>query len=295
MSRSVIPQGAGPASADGLSDVIREYMAVTDRLSATHEALQREVTRLRRELESKDRELERRQRLAALGELAAGVAHEVRNPLGAIQLYSSLLKSECSDAARELIEKIEAGIRAIDAVVRDTLALTPGTHRLAARAIEPVVENAIEACAQSLLARAMTVRLGRAGGRAVAVIDEQAIQRVLINLITNAAEASKPGTSLTVTTAELEDEWISVSVRDEGTGIPPELLDKLFDPFFTTKASGTGLGLAIAHRLVEAHGGSLRARNCPEGGAEFIVLLPSAAGFARKVPIVGAVEEAAAA
>jgi signal transduction histidine kinase len=272
-------------------------MAVTDRLSATHEALQREVARLRCELETKDRELERRQRLAALGELAAGVAHEVRNPLGAIQLYSSLLRSECgrSAAARGLIEKIEAGIRAIDAVVRDTLALTPRTHRLAPCPIDSLVENAIDACAQVLQGRGVSLRLERADGPALVVVDEQAIQRVLINLITNAAEASHTGTMVTVEIANRPDLCVSISVRDQGSGIPPELLDRLFDPFFTTKATGTGLGLAIAHRLVEAHGGSLRVRNRPEGGAEFTVVLPSAAGFAQKVPIEAAVEEAAAA
>ena len=91
------------------------------------------------------------------------------------------------------------------------------------------------------------------------------------------------------------DGWVELAVRDEGSGIPPEVLEKLFDPFFTTKAAGTGLGLAIAHRLVEAHGGRLRARNRAEGGAEFTVVLPGAAGFARNVPIEAAVAAAAAA
>src|SRR5215470_4240502 len=84
-----------PQTAEELGGVLRDYLEIAGRLQQTHESLQREVVRLRQELASKDRELERRQRLAALGEMAAGVAHEVRNPLGAIQLYSDLLRKEC--------------------------------------------------------------------------------------------------------------------------------------------------------------------------------------------------------
>ncbi|MEE8615635.1 MAG: histidine kinase dimerization/phospho-acceptor domain-containing protein, partial [Roseateles sp.] len=93
-SQAMQPGQATPAD-DELGAVLRDYLNVAERLQRTHEALQGEVVRLRRELASKDQELERRRRLAALGELAAGVAHEVRNPLGAIQLYSGLLRNEC--------------------------------------------------------------------------------------------------------------------------------------------------------------------------------------------------------
>jgi signal transduction histidine kinase len=283
--------------ADGLGDVIREYMAVTERLAATHEVLQREVSRLRAELESKDRELERRQRLAALGELAAGVAHEVRNPLGAIQLYSGLLKAECgrSQAANSLLEKIESGIRAIDAVVQDTLALTPRAHQLAPQPVRSFVEAAVEACGRVLDARGVSLRIENGPSNAVVVVDEQAIQRVLINLITNAAEASSSGTTITVVVESEQDGSVSISVRDQGCGIPSDQLERIFDPFFTTKGTGTGLGLAIAHRLIEAHGGRLRARNRAEGGADFSIVLPGSGGFAQNVPIETAVANAAAA
>lgn len=288
---------AATVPADGLGEVIREYMAVTERLAATHEVLQREVSRLRGELESKDRELERRQRLAALGELAAGVAHEVRNPLGAIQLYSGLLKAECgrSQAANSLIEKIESGIRAIDAVVQDTLALTPRSHQLAPRPVRSFIETAVEACARVLDKRGVSLRVESGPLNAIVIVDEQAIQRVLINLITNAAEASASGTTVSVHVECEEDGSVSVSVRDRGCGIPSDQLERIFDPFFTTKVSGTGLGLAIAHRLVEAHGGRLRARNRAEGGADFSIVLPGGAGFAQNVPIETAVASATAA
>lgn len=264
-----------PSNIEGLGDVFREYLAVTERLSATHVTLQHEIARLRSELEAKDRELERRKRLATLGELAAGVAHEVRNPLGAIQLYSGLLRKQCgsSNAAATLIDKIEAGIQAIDGVVQDTLALSPRGHRLACQSVGPMVAAAVEACHADLTKRHIELRAGGLDQKLAVYADASALQRVLINLISNAADASRSGGAVELAIEECAS-GVVIRVLDQGCGIPEDVLDKLFDPFFSTKATGTGLGLAIAHRTVEAHGGHLTARNRPEGGAEFCVWLP---------------------
>jgi signal transduction histidine kinase len=264
-------------SAEALAQVMRDYLGVTQRLQDTHESLQREVTRLRTELESKDRELERRRRLASLGELAAGVAHEVRNPLGAIQLYSELLKRECGRLAPALalIEKIEDGVRAIDGVVQDTLALAPRGCKLRRCDVRRLAGEIEEHCRVALETRGIRLET-LAGPRELHVqADEDALRRVLINLVTNAAEASPPGARVQLT-AERAGAHVEITVLDSGPGLAPELLDKIFDPFFTTKPRGTGLGLTIAHRLVEAHGGELRADNRPEGGARFAVRLPLA-------------------
>lgn len=274
---------SGPAPVD-LGDVFREYMEVTARLQRTHENLQREVERLREELARKDRELERRQRLAALGELAAGVAHEVRNPLGAIQLYSGLLRRTCAELspALQLIEKIDAGIGAIDAVVRDTLALAPRPTRLERQALEPIVRAALEFCQPVFQRREVQVGVSLPEGAEVAA-DAQLLQRVLINLLSNAAEAAPAGSLVELCAERRDDDGLTLRVADCGGGLPPELLDQVFNPFFTTKATGTGLGLTIAHRLTEAHGGRLGARNRAQGGAEFSVELPAvtSAGAAR--------------
>jgi len=278
-SQAMQPGQATPAD-DELGAVLRDYLNVAERLQRTHEALQGEVVRLRRELASKDQELERRRRLAALGELAAGVAHEVRNPLGAIQLYSGLLRNECLanggiPAAVELIEKIEAGIRAIDCVVQDTLALAPRRSNLAHHRLRSIIEDARDVCLGTLRTEQVTLETHYDDPAICVRADEDSLQRVIVNLIVNAAEASPANDRIVVHVGPEGEQAVEVRIRDNGPGLPAEVLDQIFDPFFTTKKHGTGLGLTIAHRLVEAHGGRLSAHNRPEGGAEFVVILPT--------------------
>lgn len=265
-----------PEPPDDLALVLRDYMEVTERLARTHETLQQEIERLRDELETKNRELERRRRLAALGEMAAGVAHEVRNPLGAVQLYATLLRGHqgSNRAARELLDKIDAGIAAINRVVADTLALTPRSTTFAALPVADVVERAVDACAAPLAAARAQAQVTHADCAALLPVDGDGLHRALVNLITNAAQASPPGGVVEISST-VGDAGVTLCVRDHGAGLPEDLLDRIFDPFVTTKEQGTGLGLTIAHRLVEAHGGVLQAGNHPGGGARFAIRLPA--------------------
>lgn len=283
-----IDDGTTAGAAGELGEVLRDYLAVAQRLQVTHESLQREVIRLRTELASKDRELERRRRLAALGELAAGVAHEVRNPLGAIQLYSGLLRSECSRAALSpalaLLEKIESGIRAIDGIVADTLALAPRARARAGCRLSAIVEQASEFAGPALAARGARLETHFADRDARVLADEAGLQRVIINLIVNAADASPPGGVVRVDCSGAAEGLIELRVTDQGDGLPEEILDRIFDPFFTTKPHGTGLGLSIAARLVESYGGRLSAANRAAGGAEFCVALRAAQGGSEQEP-----------
>ncbi|MGE3180327.1 MAG: sensor histidine kinase [Phycisphaerae bacterium] len=260
-----------------LSSVLSEYLSVTSRLQETHERLQQEVVRLRSELASKDRELERKRRLAALGELAAGMAHEVRNPLGAIRIYSGLLRDEClgNEPVRELLDKIEVGIRAIDGVVQDTLSLSPRSKGLTVQPIQPILVSAVEMSCGHLQRRDVSVVLECNTDSSCIAVEADGLRRVLINLLVNAADASTPGSEI-VLAATVTGAMMHVTVQDTGSGIPPELLDQIFNPFVTTKDHGTGLGLTIAHRLIETYGGELSAANREEGGAEFRISLPLA-------------------
>ena len=266
------------ASPSELEQVLHDYMDVTRRLQETHEALQREVVRLRDELAAKNRELEVGRRLAALGELAAGLAHEVRNPLGAIQLYSGLLKQKCAqlEPALGLIEKMELGIQAIDAVVRDALALAPRCRPGCVHLLSETIAATQNNCRQKLQEHQvrLVVRMPK---RAVYVRAEpDGLQRVLLNLVCNAAEAANPGGRIDLRVAAGRQGKVKIRVRDDGPGLSDEALERMFDPFFTTKQNGTGLGLTIARRLVESYGGTLSARNHAAGGAEFSIVLPTA-------------------
>lgn len=262
--------------ADDLGSVLREYMDVAGRLQRTHEALQGEVARLRRELALKDRELELRRRLAALGELAAGVAHEVRNPLGAIQLYSDLLRSQCQarelGPALRLIDKIEAGIQAIDAVVEDTLALAPRDRQLHGCNLQVVLAGLEEAAQRVLRAREVRLVVPTLPEKVLVLADDSGLQRVLVNLVNNAAEASEPGQAVELA-VDVAPDAVRLTIDDHGLGLPDGIRERIFEPFFTTKENGTGLGLTIAFRLVEAFGGELAAENRPGGGARFTVTL----------------------
>lgn len=262
---------------DELSEMLRGYVQAAQRLQKTHETLQHEIVRLRDELASKDRELERRRRLASLGELAAGVAHEVRNPLGAISLYSGLLRRECRNIrpAMELIRKIEAGIKAIDEVVQDTLALVPRAGECEIHLLQSILERARDLSLGVLRAAGATLEVRLEDPQLRIPAQREALQRVFVNLIANAAQAAPHGSVVRLHVATAGENWIEARVLDDGPGLPDGVADRVFDPFFTTKQNGTGLGLTIAHRLVELHGGRLSARNQECGGAEFVVGLPT--------------------
>ncbi|GIW53592.1 MAG: hypothetical protein KatS3mg081_2947 [Gemmatimonadales bacterium] len=224
------------------------------------------------------RELERAQQLATVGELASGVAHEIRNPLtgvlGALDLALKKLPSE--DAARPLLEEAQRQLRRIEATTQQLLryARPPELREVLVDA-NRLVERAAHLVAPQ--ARAAQVRLRTEPCPAAVPVraDPELMVQVLVNLMLNGIEAMPDGGELTVWVARRAPEvWIGV--RDTGPGIPPERRAEVFRPFFTTKHTGTGLGLPISQQIVVRHRGSLRIEDAPGGGATFIVALPLA-------------------
>ncbi|HUB24244.1 MAG TPA: ATP-binding protein [Tepidisphaeraceae bacterium] len=259
---------------DELSGIIRQYNDVTEKLQQSHEQLQRTVQSLRSDLAEKNRQLERKNRLAALGEMAAGMAHEIRNPLGGIQLYASLLaKDLCGlEQPLTLVNKISAGVTRLERVVSHVLQFT---REMSADVQETDAAEAIDHALE--MARpafdAARVSCDASGPRPLKLrLDGTLLGQAALNLLLNSAEAMETtGGTVTVRWSAWgrNDRRLKLIVRDTGPGVPAHLLDRIFNPFFTTKETGTGLGLAIVHRIVEAHDGTISVRNASGGGALF--------------------------
>jgi signal transduction histidine kinase len=258
-----------------LGRIILAYSEVTDKLQQSHSQLTQTVQLLRQELSEKNRQLERKNRLAALGEMAAGMAHEIRNPLGGIQLYASMLAKDLNDRPDSLltVKKISGGVKRLEALVSQVLHFT---REIRANVVEmdlaDIIDQSIELASQQLQTRGIDCKVS--GPRPMPVqADSLLMGQTVLNLVLNAAEAIDGGGAITVNfgppPVEGDAKQFCLTVRDTGPGIPPQILDRIFNPFFTTKDSGTGLGLAIVHRVVEAHDGTISATNMEGGGARF--------------------------
>lgn len=269
------------AAPTDLARILETYNDVTERLKQSHELLTREVARLREELHEKNRELARRERLAALGEMAAGVAHEIRNPLAGIGLFASLLDGDLHDRPREqgVARQILAAVRGTEAIVEDILAFARGAKPNRQRCrLAGVIDAALTQCALRVAESKVGVEVDLRLTGLELVCDASQVERALVNLVQNAIDAAGRGGRVWIRAGEnkRDPRWAAIVVEDNGPGIPPENLQRVFDPFFTTKDHGTGLGLAIVHRIAEQNGGSISATHRPEGGARFVLLLPKA-------------------
>jgi signal transduction histidine kinase len=255
--------------------VLAAWHAATLRLEQTHAALREEVRRLNGELEVKNRELARQNRLADLGRMASHVAHEVRNSLVPISLYLSLLRRRVQDdsGSCDVVDRIAGGIASLESTVCDLLQFT--ADRLPRRQdVRPaaLVADVLASLQPQLTAQRIAVSVDVPPGIVVSA-DPDMFRRALLNLALNAVDAMPDGGELTVTAVEAQGGF-ELEVADSGGGLSDDVKRHAFEPFFTTKSGGTGLGLAIVQRIAEAHGGQVRAQNCPEGGAAFTLRLP---------------------
>ena len=225
------------------------------------------------EIEALREQVRQRERLAAIGEMAATVAHEIRNPLGGIRGFASLLARDLpeTDPRSRLVEKILAGVKLLDRVVGELLEYTrPVELRL-----RPVSCHELTDAVLTFL---------DVGGKSIVVTqsiapefkvlaDPDKMRQVLLNILLNAAQSIEQEGMIGVV-AEADADYVTLTVTDSGNGIREEDLERVFSPFFTTKERGTGLGLAVAAKIVEGHAGTLKAESKLGVGSAFHIRLP---------------------
>lgn len=230
-------------------------------------------------------------RLAALGEMAAGIAHEIRNPLDSIQVFAEVLGKELEKGSEEkrLTEEIVSEVRGLEKMIREFLSFGR-PPRLELRSCNPseIVSSALFLC-QPILNRNQIKVIRQYNENTLQLMaDPEQLKQVFLNLIINAVQAMPEGGELKLSLNETEEPStdlsgdaqtdgggaIQVEISNSGPPIPPENLDKIFDPFFSTKEEGSGLGLAISHRIVEMHKGRIRVESKKGMETRFIVTLP---------------------
>lgn len=232
---------------------------------------------LRREAEEAAEGLRRADRLSALGTLTAGMAHEIRNPLGAIAGAAEILEQDFprDHPRREFLDILRREIARLNVIVGKYLDYSrPEAPELRPSDLNAIVRSAVDLVSKSATKTRVAFRTDLEPGNPRVLADPGQIQQVLVNLLLNAAQVQPEGGEVEVVTASRGGE-VEVAVRDRGPGLPDVPADRLFEPFFTTRDGGTGLGLHVSRRIVLSHRGRLEAENAEGGGARFRVVLPA--------------------
>jgi len=224
-----------------------------------------EVKRLQEQMELKER-------LTALGEMSAGIAHELRNPMAVIAGYLNLLAKKQDGAGQAVIKDILTEISGMNRIIGDLLTLARPTaiNRTAVN-----MRELIETCVSTvLLAKGADARIETVLelGEGNALVDEVLMRQALGNLVQNAVEAMPDGGTLTVRSRR--DRELVIIMKDTGSGVPREQYRKIFLPFFTTKDTGVGMGLALTHKIITAHGGRVEVESKEGSGTTFTVVVP---------------------
>jgi len=231
-----------------------------------------------------------RDRLAALGEMAATIAHELKNPLASIEVMAGLLRRHVSDASgvQSLVDDIISEAKMANAIVQEVLEFVrPIRLEVQHTSIAAVLHDAVRTAEGKVSRRDVAVIVQVDDGVPAIQADRHQLCQLFTNLLINAFEAlNGQGTVAITARAGTDDDHrgmmepqeamasVVVDVADDGPGVPPEMLDRIFNPFFTTKPQGSGLGLAIVRKIVDAHEGRIDVNTGPEGGTRFRVTLP---------------------
>lgn len=267
------------ADDDELRQAFALFSETSEMLAGTYLELQAQVARLTSELADANGELARRERLSALGEMAAQVAHQLRTPLSTALLYAGhLARPQIGDSDRiRFAEKTLSRLRYLERLIQDMLLFVKGA-RLSGEAfpLTQLLEELAQTIEPHAASRHIAFQLDMPAAGMILTGDRQAISGALINLLENALQACRSGGKVSLAVGGEGSPFAAFQVEDSGEGIPEAARERLFEPFFTTRGEGSGLGLAIVRQVAEAHDGWVEWAPRSEGGSRFTLFLPFA-------------------
>ncbi|MCX9150978.1 sensor histidine kinase [Pseudomonas sp. TB1-B1] len=229
------------------------------------------------ELHYLEAQLRRRDRLHALGEVAMGLAHEIRNPLGIIKTATQLLhrRADLPDTDKRHLEYVVSEVSRINDLITEFLDFAkPNPPLRVVQPARPLVEEILGFCAPELATHNIDAQVDDQAPGAMMYADAKQLKQACLNLILNAIDAMPDGGRLTVGIRTVGDNTV-ISIADSGQGIAPDMIERIFTPFVTTKASGTGLGLAKVYSIMESHDGSIECTSEKDAGATFSLCIPA--------------------
>ncbi len=251
--------------------------ATTDQLADLNATLEQKVIERTRELEQAQASLRHTEKLSALGRMAASIAHEINNPLGAILLHLYLIQKALPTDSPILqdLDVIQNQVESIGRLVEQLRSFSkPPRQDRRPVSLNEVLEGVLTLTGKDLQKHNIRIETDLDPTLPAIVASPNQLEEVFLNMVINARDAMPDGGALTIATAA-NGQYIQARVADTGTGIPSDVVDRIFEPFFTTKGEeGTGLGLAISHSIVEDHGGAIRVESQPQQGTTFIIQFP---------------------
>ncbi len=265
-----------PHSIELLKETFSTFNETSERLRDAYQGLESQIVTVLSEIEERGT-LEREMRLQSMGRMVTKIIHDIRNPLGSIELLSSLLRRELNNDTdkQRLIDHLIFGVKNIDNILSNLLHFTHFPKpKFKIVSIKNMIEKCIEILVYIIENNHITI-IQDVPPEIEASCDESLMKQVFINLFLNSIQAMAPGGCLSIKVIKKKDSAdIEILIEDNGSGIDPKNLNRIFDPFFTTREKGTGLGLTIVHNIIKVHGGGIKVYSKSGEGSLFIVKLP---------------------
>lgn len=270
-------RGVAGRLSDAGDPVVVSHVGDLSGLETVVRGMEGSIAAIVERLQQRETELLRSEQLARVGQLAAGMAHELRNPLTPMKMLVQAaleredgagLRGRSLEIVNDEIARLETSIQAFLDFARPPVPQRTPTD------LHGIVRSTVDLVSARAATQGVTIRVDAPNAPAMADVDAGQIRQLLLNLLLNALDAQAQGGHIDATVAADETGW-TISVRDHGPGVPPAMLPTVFEPFVTDKETGTGLGLTISARIAAAHGGTLGVRNAAGGGAEFVLRVPA--------------------